>query len=128
MFDIKLHERCNYVAQFFILSVNKGYDSKNFVEEVMQNENLSRVIFESRFNYEGLDFKRGKTLSGFMMWFLGYTYAYWVFKYKKKPTEVYNILSFNDFVCKFNEYCNENCEFIIKDAMNNYKECNNRDK
>lgn len=118
MFDIKLHDRCDTFAQLFSLSVN-------FVRRLMTDENLEEIIFSDTENEKELlsklenkiDFKTGGVLSNFTMWFMGYTYMYWILKHDMKPSGVYKILPVEEFLKRFNEYY-----FVVEDAIKRYKE------
>lgn len=130
MFDIKLHDRCDTFAQLFSLSVDNRYDFVNFVRRLMTDENLEEIIFSDTENEKELlsklenkiDFKTGGVLSNFTMWFMGYTYMYWILKHDMKPSEVYKILPVEEFLKRFNEYYTENCDFVVEDAIKRYKE------
>lgn len=130
MFDIKLHDDCDKFAQVFSLSVNRGYDSIRFIQSVMTDESLEAVIFSNDKNEKEilsdienrLNLDSGLTLSNFMMWFMGYTYMYWMLRHNLKPNEVYKILPVEKFIKRFNIYHTESCDFVIKDSIKRYKE------
>ena len=130
MFDIKLHDSCDMFAQLFSLSVDKRYDSIDFVKNVMTDENLVEIIFSDNENEKELlskleneiEFKTGTVLSNLTMWFMGYTYMYWMCKHNIKPSEVYKILPVEEFINRFSIYYSENCDLVIEDAIKRYKE------
>ena len=90
--DLITFHLCSIQARLFELSVDKGYDSKNFITEYM-NSDIARHFNSS---YDDLQWRgeeyildymndecnliKGETYSKDEMFWIGYIYCYWHFK------------------------------------------------
>lgn len=84
---------CEMSAELFVRSIEKGYDSKDFIEKLMNSETAEHLynkmdtqmwlgvnyIMETLENE--LEIKRGKTYPEDLMSWIGYLFACWNFTY-----------------------------------------------
>ena len=133
--QIDLHYRSTVFGDVFKLSVRDGYDSEKFVKQLMTSKEFVWVLTmkqgqewcDDAFLYYHLThnytpFEKGQTLDPYAMWFIGYTYEYWMLTKNKKPSQVYRILPFRQFYGMFPFYHTQDWDFIISDATNQYEE------
>ena len=130
---------CEMSADLFVLSVKRGYDSKEFIEKLMKSETATHLYNKmdtqmwlgSRYIMETLEqevqINKGKTYPEDLMSWIGYLFACWNFTYdydtpkdmiRQAPVEVLilayqglHVLSFED---------------AIKELKNIYKENHNK--
>lgn len=100
--DLITFHLCSIQARLFELSVDKGYDSKNFITEYM-NSDIARHFNSS---YDDLQWRgeeyildymndecnliKGETYSKDEMFWIGYIYCYWHFKTNETCKTIYN--------------------------------------
>ena len=84
---------CEMSAELFVRSIEKGYDSKDFIEKLMNSETAEHLynkmdtqmwlgvnyIMETLENE--LEIKKGKTYPEDLMSWIGYLFACWNFTY-----------------------------------------------
>lgn len=103
--DLITFHLCSIQARLFELSVDKGYDSKNFITEYM-NSDIARHFNSS---YDDLQWRgeeyildymndecnliKGETYSKDEMFWIGYIYCYWHFKTNETCKTIYNTAS-----------------------------------
>lgn len=117
---------CEMSADLFVQSVKRGYDSKDFIEKLMQSETAAHLYHKtdtqmwlgSSYIMETLEeevqMKEGETYPEDLMSWIGYLFACWNFTYaydtpkdmmKQAPVEVLtlayqglHVLSFEDAI------------------------------
>lgn len=86
---------CEMSAELFVRSIEKGYDSKDFIEKLMNSETAEHLynkmdtqmwlgvnyIMETLENEVGI--KKGKTYPEDLMSWIGYLFACWNFTYEQ---------------------------------------------
>ena len=86
---------CEMSAELFVRSIEKGYDSKDFIEKLMNSETAEHLynkmdtqmwlgvnyIMETFENEVGI--KKGKTYPEDLMSWIGYLFACWNFTYEQ---------------------------------------------
>ena len=124
------NRKCQLFGKMFIRSILMGYDSKNFVEQVMTYDGYIDLILLDD-GYEWCDecyllrlfenikeFKKSENhIDSFELWFMGYLYKYWQLTRKMLPNEIYKIFSFEKFDEGFPFYHTEGWEHIINEVM-----------
>ena len=86
---------CEMSANLFVKSIEKGYDSKDFIEKLMKSE-MAKHLFDKEdtqmwlgHNYimevleDEIKINKGKTYPEDLMAWIGYLFAYWNFIYKE---------------------------------------------
>lgn len=126
---------CGMSADLFVQSVKRGYDSKEFIEELMNSETAAHLYNKtdtqmwlgSSYIMETLEqeiqFNKGKTYPEDLMSWIGYLFACWNFTYaddtpkdiiRQAPVEVLTLAYQGLHVLSF--------EDAIKELKNIYKE------
>lgn len=133
-FQIDLDYKSKTFGGVLANSVKDGYDSRLFVERLMTDKIFIPLLtmrqgqewcddaflyYHIVHNFEG--FKKGQTDDPYFLWFIGYTYKYWMITRKMKPIQVYKILDYDKFRNAFPFYHTQDWDFIINDATNAYK-------
>lgn len=136
-FDYEKHlldEKCDIFGGLFRWSAVNGLDSLLFIREVMTNPKLENLVYydevtewcDEWFLLGALDrlvpFKKGKVIDDFALWFMGYTYKYWMRTRKTKPKDVYKILPVELFLERFGFYHTQDWEYIVQNALKSYEE------
>ena len=132
-YQIDLEYKAKTFGQVLQDSIKDGYDSKLFVERLMTNKIFIPVLTmrqgqewcDDAYLYYHLvhnygEFEKGKTDDPFFLWFMGYTYKYWMVTRNMKPADVYMILNYDRFRNAFPFYHTQDWDFIIEDATYMY--------
>ena len=121
-------------GELFELSVDKGYESRSFVDMAL-NTDYGRLIYNDiRANewladtflmagYErhfGSKIVRGKTFSKEVMQFCGYIYRYWAITEDRGITEIYNMAPLDWLKLKYPFYHTQGEEYVIHDIKDAY--------
>ena len=130
-FDSHRDFKCNVMGGAFRISVEKGYDSADFVRKVMTSKKLDYLFkmddvqewcddcyFLSILEYH-LKFKKGKTKDPYFMWFAGYLYKYFLMRNYTRKT-VYEVLPLKRLEAAFPFYHTQDWDYIIDDAIRVY--------
>ena len=128
-----LNTKSRFLGDAFKLSVRDGYDSKKFVQAIMTRREFVPLLTmlqgqewcDEHFLYYHLirnytPFIKGETVDEYSMWFMGFTYKYWMQSRKKNPREVYEILPFDTFYQMMPFYHTQDWDFVINDALNEH--------
>lgn len=125
-------EKSDIFGKMFSRSVDFGYNSCDFVKELMTNPELEDMVFYDERTewcdecfllrvFENMfTFKKGETLDKYLMWFLGYLYKYWMRSKNMKPKEVYKILPVEEYLKRYAFYHTQGWYYIINDATDEY--------
>ena len=136
-FDSLLMYKCNVLGTAFSISSSRyNYDSEDFVKKVMTDKSLDWLFsiddcqewcdgyfLMSVLDYY-LDFKSGKCEDDYAMWWLGYLYKYWKNTRGASRYEIYKILPLKRFMVNFNFYHTQGWDFVIDEAIRDYKNHN----
>ena len=133
----RLMFKCDIFGTAFKLSsVSYGYDSEHFVRVVMTDKKLDWLFSlddcqewcDGYFLMSVLDyrekFKKGVCADGYLLWWLGYLYKYWMNTRGASRQEIYKILPFDRFVASFAFYHTQGWDYVIDDAIRTYKNKN----
>lgn len=132
----EISRKSNLFGNLFKRSKLLGYDSKEFIEQVMTCKEYDE-LYNLDEGYDWCDecwllrrfenikpFKKGnKYLGDFELWFMGYLYKYWTSTRKKTRQEVYKILPFENFDNAFAFYHTQGWDYIINDVSLNREKC-----
>lgn len=125
-------EKCDIFGKMFQISAAKfHYDSLDFIYQIMTTNNpeyIDMIMVDERTEWcdeyfliavlrDFCKFKEGSVLDTFVLWFIGYTYKYWMRTRNMKPNEVYTILPVEVFLERFEFYHTQDWEYIVQDAM-----------
>ena len=128
----ELSRKCNLFGALFKRSKYLGYNSKEFIDQVMTCE-LYDDLYNIDDGYDWCDecwllrcfenlkpFTKGtKYIDEFELWFMGYLYKYWTSTRKITRQEVYKILPFEKFNTGFGFYHTQGWDFVINDVIDN---------
>lgn len=122
-------EKCDIFADLFVLSVERGLASISFVTELMTNPvykfwvttDESQEWCDEYFLLQVFEnikpFKKGGVANSFDMWFMGYTYKYWMRTRKMSPKRIFKILPVEWFLARMGKYHTEDYDYVIDDAI-----------
>lgn len=115
-------------------------ESKSFIRTIMTDKRFEEIIVNhdefdwcdetflcsELVNNFNIQFKQGKALDQYMLWYAGYLYKWWMMLYNKKPCEVYRILPITKLIDNFDFYHTQDWDYVIQDATERYNENHKR--
>lgn len=131
-----LNYKCNVFGKMLMKSIKDGYDSIQFIKEVMTNQNIAMSVFmcddsqnwcDATFLYDTIvremqaDIPKGETWPEYELWFIGYLYKYWINTRKALRKEILAMMPPELFHTRFGFYHTQGWDFIINEAIAEYK-------
>lgn len=126
------NEKCEIFGKMLALSAEKyHFDSLSYIERLMTDKRFEDILmvdertewcdeyFLSSVINDMYPFETGNVLDPYMLWFIGYTYKYWMRTRNLTPKTVYDILPIRTFIERFGFYHTQGWEYIIADAQEN---------
>lgn len=133
-----IEEKSDIFGKMFQISATKfHYSSLDFIHQVMMTENpecIDMIMFDERTEWcdeyfliavlkDFCEFKEGgESLDPFTLWFIGYTYKYWMRTRNREPRDVFKILPVELFLERFAFYHTQSWEYVIQDAIEQFKQ------
>ncbi len=128
---VNLHY-CNMCSRLFLLANEKGYDSKKFVEKLMNSE-IAQHLFDREDSTiwigetyvmgiinDELKFVNGKVISDDIMEWIGYLFKYWSYLYNEYPSDMIKQAPFDILIDSYVGLHCLSCEMAIEDLKAMY--------
>ena len=134
-----LNQLCSIQGRLFELSVKKGYESLSFIKTYMNSDEAR--LFNSSYDrsqwmgeeylldelVENYEIKKGKSFSLDAMFWIGYIYTYWAYKYKESCKKIYKIADAKTMFENYAGLHTVSMDLAIQDLIEQY-ELNKKNK
>lgn len=124
------HFQCTQIAELFVYSAVKGYDSDDFCKKFMLSDIgdiiLTNILCQDYVGYPWMmgtvelkvpQIAKGSHYSQDILWFTGYLYKYWCDYFDMHPKQIYEIAPISLIAERFSFYHTQTWKYVINDII-----------